>query len=251
VTTRRWLSPLALGVTACCIAAAALPQSDTLPVGAFSSLQPGAKLPEFWRPLNVAGAKNRTHYRLVEEGGVTVVRADAAAAASGLSRAIRVNADDFPILKWRWKISNVLKTSDIRAKAGDDYPARLYVMFDYPLEKLPFAERTRLRMARALHDPSLPAATLCYVWDGKAPVGTIIASSYTDRVRMIVVESGAVRVNQWLTVERDVAADFKAAFGENAPAVTAVALATDTDNTGETVTAYYGDISFYKQKVSR
>ena len=106
-------------------------------------------------------------------------------------------------------------------------------------------------MARVLHDPDLPAATLCYVWDGKAPAGTIVASSYTQRVRMVVVESGATRVNQWLAVARDVAADFKAAFGEDAPAITAVAIATDTDNTGESAVAFYGDISFSTHRVTK
>ena len=124
-------------------------------------------------------------------------------------------------------------------------------MFDYPLEKLSLGSRTALRLARALHDPKLPAATLCYVWDGKAPAGTIVPSSYTSLMRMIVVESGGARVNRWLDMERDVAADFKAAFGEEAPPVLAVAIATDTDNTGESAVAFFGDISFNKQKVSK
>jgi len=152
-------------------------------------------------------------------------------------------------------VANILKTSDIHSKAGDDYPARVYVMFDYPLEQLPFVERTKLRLARVLHDPNLPAATLCYVWDSKAPTGTMVPSSYTNLMRMIVVESGTARVNQWVDVERDVAADFRAAFGEVAsrgvPTVSAIAVATDTDNTGESAVAYFGDISFYKQKVTR
>lgn len=72
---------------------------------------------------------------------------------------------------------------------------------------------------------------------------------HTELVRIVVVESGSSRVNRWLAVERDVAADFKAAFGEEAPRVTAIAIATDTDNTSESVVAHYGDISFNKQKV--
>jgi hypothetical protein len=199
----------------------------------------------------MSSEKNSTQYKLVAESGVTVVRAESSASASGLSRIVKVNPAEYPVLTWRWKISNILKNSDIRSKAGDDYPARVYVMFDYPLEKLPFAERIKLRMARALHDPTLPAATLCYVWDSKAPAGTMVPSSYTDRVRMVVVESGTSRVNQWLAMERNVAADFKAAFGEDAPPITAVAIATDTDNTGESVVAFYGDISFYKHKVTK
>lgn len=199
--------------------------------------------------MRVSGVKNPTHYALVNDDGTTVLRAASTAAASALIHPVRVNPADYPLLRWRWKISTILKNSDIRSKKGDDYPARVYVMFDYPLEKLSFAERMKLRVARALHDPNLPAATLCYVWDGKAPAGTMVASSYTDRVRVVVVESGASRVNQWLAIERDVAADFKAAFGSDAPAVTAVAIASDTDNTGESVIAHYGDISFNKHGV--
>lgn len=226
------------------VATAAWPQTDRIVVGLFSALKPGAALPDTWKPLGVSGAKSLTQYTLVDDGGVTVVRADANASASGLMRTMRINPAETPLLRWRWKVANVLKTSDMRTKEGDDYPARVYVMFDYPLEKLPFAERTKIRLARALHDPHLPTATLCYVWDGKASVGTMVESSYTSRVRMVVVESGAARVNRWLDVQRDVAADFKAAFGEDAPPVTAIAIATDTDNTGESATAYYGNIYF-------
>ena len=226
-------------------------QTDTVPVALFSSLKQGAAFPEGWRPVGVTGAKNHTRYTLTEDSGTTVLRADATASASGLSLRIRINPAQTPILRWRWKISNILQASDIHSKSGDDYPARIYVTFDYPLEKLPFAERVKIRLIRALYDPDTPAATLCYVWDGKAPSGTIVPSSYSNRVRMVVVESGASRVNQWLAVERDVAADFKTAFGEDAPTVSAVVIATDTDNTGESVVAFYGDISFNKHGVKQ
>ncbi|MEK6594795.1 MAG: DUF3047 domain-containing protein [Pseudomonadota bacterium] len=223
---------------------------DTIIVGAFSAVRPGAALPDGWVPLGADSAKNRTRYALVDDGGATVLRAESNAAASGLSRKLRVDPVEYPLLRWRWKVSNTLKGGDVFKKEGDDYPARIYVMFDYPLEKLAAGERRKLRMARALYDPNLPAATLCYVWDSKAPSGTITPSTYTDRVRMVVVESGPARVKRWVNVERDVYRDFKAAFGEAPPAISAIAVATDTDNTGESVTAWYGDISLHKRAVS-
>jgi len=229
----------------------AVAQSDTLVVGAFSAAAPGAAQPEHWQPLNIKSAKAATRYTVVDDGGTTVLRAEADASASGLIRRMAVDPREYPLLKWRWKANNIVRTGNVYTREGDDYPARIYVMFDYPLEKLPFGERMRLRMARAFYDPDLPAATLCYVWDAKAPVGTIVASAYTNRVRLVVVESGESRVNQWLAFERDVAADFRAAFGEEPPTISAVALATDTDNTGVSVTAFYGDISFNKQIVNR
>ena len=227
----------------------AQPQVDSIAAITFSALQPGARLHETVRTIGASKSKPATRYSLVSDDGVTVLKAESHNSASGLSQAVKVDPAEHPILKWRWKVSNTLKTSDLRMKAGDDFPARIYVMFDYPLEKLPFAERTKLRLARALHDPHLPAATLCYVWDTRAPAGTVAPSPYTDRVRIVVAESGGARVNRWLDMERNVAADFRAAFGEDAPAVRAVAIATDTDNTGEMVTAHYGDIVFQKQTV--
>lgn len=251
MTIRSWRSRLAVLLVAGGAACHAWPQADALIAGAFSALKPGSALPGEWKAVGPSREARQTRYTLVEDNGATVIRAESKATASGLTRRIKVNAADYPVLRWRWKVANILTTSDLRTKEGDDYPARVYVMFDYPLEKLPFSERVKIRLARALYDPDLPAATLCYVWDGKAPAGTIAPSAYTHLVRMIVVESGASRVNQWLNVERDVAADFQAAFGEPAPPITALTIATDTDNTGESAVAFYGDISFYKQKLMK
>lgn len=245
---RHRFEPLLLVIMAAC-AGVALAVEDRVVAAVFSAAQPGTALPAGWAPLAVAGIKNRTQYTVVDDGGTTVVRAESRAAASGLSRPLRVNPAEFPWLRWRWKIDRLITNADIQTREGDDFPVRMYVMFDYPLEKLSFIERNKLRLARALFDPDLPAATLCYVWDGKAAVETIAPSAYSDRVRLIVVASGAARLGRWVDFERNVAADFRAAFGEAAPPIRAIAIATDTDNTGAYTTAYYGDISFYKQRV--
>lgn len=129
-------------------------------------------------------------------------------------------------------------------RSGDDYAARIYVMFDYPAENLSVANRLRLKMAAALYGQNLPTAALNYVWDNQHPIGTVQANTYTERARIIVLQSGAAKAGQWQTETRDLAADFRLAFGEEAPDVVAIALASDTDNTAETVTAWYGDIEF-------
>lgn len=67
---------------------------------------------------------------------------------------------------------------------------------------------------------------------------------------MIVVESGTTKLNTWVTEERNVYEDYKRAFGEEPPPISGVAIMTDTDNTGESAEAYYGDILFKKQDSS-
>jgi hypothetical protein len=87
-------------------------------------------------------------------------------------------------------------------------------------------------------------AAILYIWESHAPVGTMVPNPYSDRVMMFVVESGADKLNQWVSEEHNVLEDYKRAFGEEPPMISGVAIMTDTDNTGESATAYYGDIVF-------
>ena len=226
------------------------PPEASLRISPFSAMPPGTAFPPGWSPSSVAGVSTSTRYAIVDDGGRTVLRADATRSASGLTIGARVNPGEWPLLKWSWKVSGTVPGGKAGTRDGDDYPARLYVMFDLPLERLTFAERTRMRIARTLHGTDLPAATLCYVWDTGTAAGTVVPSAYTSRVQMIVVESGPGRVGQWVSFERDLQADFRKAFGQEAPAVSGIAVAADTDNTGGSVTAYFGDISLHKRAVS-
>ncbi len=148
------------------------------------------------------------------------------------------------VLQWRWKVSRVLETADMQDKAADDHAARVYVFFDVPLNSLSFLERNKIKLARLLAGPDVPTAALCYVWDNRHRVGYSAWSPYTQRVRKVVLQSGAAHAGQWMSEARDVAADFRAAFGFDAPAITGVAVGNDTDNTAESVSAWFGDLSF-------
>jgi hypothetical protein len=65
---------------------------------------------------------------------------------------------------------------------------------------------------------------------------------------MIVIESGSDKLNQWIAEKRDIAADYRKAFGEDPPAISGIAIMTDSDNTGESATAWYGDIIFSRKQ---
>jgi hypothetical protein len=207
----------------------------------FSSLAPGSTIAG-WQKLKPAPGATDTRYVLVEDGGRVVVRADAEAAMSGLLFEFGGVPARPGILRWRWKVEAPLSAADLATRSGDDYVARVYVLFDYPRARLPMATRARLRLLELLHGQRLPTAALNYVWDNRHPVGTLRANAYTERVRMIVVESGAGRAGRWVDEARDLRADFRQAFGEEAPSVIGIAIATDTDNTGETARAWFGDL---------
>lgn len=215
----------------------------------FSAQKSGAPV-QGWKPLTFRNIDKHTSYSLVADAGVTVLKAEARGSASGLTRdltTLNIDIRDTPILVWRWKIANLLKRGDITSKEGDDYPARLYITFRYDPEKAGIGMRMQYGMAKSLYGEYPPHAGINYVWDGKAALGTMVPNAYTDRAMMFVVESGAKRVGEWVEVERNVYEDYKRAFKEEPPPVLGIAVMTDTDQTGEMATAWYGDITLKKK----
>jgi hypothetical protein len=236
-------------VRACCgallaavatIAAAA--DGPAIDIASFSRSPPGAALPAGWQPLTFPGVPKRTGYRLVEDGGTTVLRADAHGAGSGLMRRRETDPRTHPILAWRWKVAGVVTASDARQKYGDDYAARVYVMFKHEPARVSLADRSSYALMRLFYGEDPPHAGLVYVWDNRLPPGTVLPNPYTDRVRMIVVRSGNAEAGRWLSEARNVLDDYRRAFGEEPPAIAGVAVMTDTDDTGESATAWFGDI---------
>lgn len=213
----------------------------------FSALAPGAALPAWLEPVILGGRRKHTEFALVEDEGRTVLRARAQASASGLARSIRVDPASHPLLAWRWKAVNLVARGDLSAKDGDDFALRLYVTFDLDPGALSLGDRMKISLARAFWAGRLPLAALCYVWDNRAAPGTIVRNAHTDRVRMVVADSGPTLLGRWVAHERDVAEDFKRAFGMPAPAVSGVIVSADTDNTGESTESYFGDIEFRRR----
>ena len=209
-----------------------------------ASFSSAAALPSGWRHVPLPKVERANAFRLVMDGGVQVLEVRSAGSASTLSHTVAVDPAVTPWLRWRWKVSGAVPGSDLRDKVGDDYAGRLYVFFDYDPARLPLGQRIAFYLARSIHGDALPAAALCYVWGTAQQAGTIAPNPYTDRLRMVVLESGDRRAARWVIEVRDIAADFAAAFGEPAPAVTGIAIGADTDNTGATVTVRFGDISF-------
>ncbi len=217
---------------------------ETLVIAAFSSAHAGGEFPEGWRPLTFDNIARHTRYDLVEDAGTVVVRAVSEGAASGLTRKIRFDPHRYPVVRWRWKVDTVYRKGDVTRKTGDDYPARLYITFLYDPDRAGFIERATFEAARLAYGEYPPMGAISYIWASKAPVGGVFSNPYTDRVKMIVVRSGAVEAGRWHTETRNLREDYRAAFGEDPPRVGGVAVMTDSDNTGETATAWYGDISF-------
>lgn len=169
--------------------------------------------------------EGRTLYETVRQDGRAVVRATSRGTASGLFHRRRIDLEKTPILRWTWRVDGTLGDIDERTRAGDDYSARVYVIRSHPV----FLWRSR---------------AVNYVWASARAEGETWPNAYTDASRNVAVRSGEGQARQWVEERRDVRADFLELFGESAQHVDAVAIMTDTDNTGASAVAYYGDITF-------
>ena len=169
--------------------------------------------------------EGRTAYETVRHDGRDAVRATSRGTASGLYLQRRIDLEKTPILRWWWRVDATLGEIDERTRAGDDYSARVYVIRSHPV----FLWRTR---------------AVNYVWASTMAAGETWPNAYTDSSCNVAVRSGDALAGRWIEEHRDVRADFRELFGKSVRYVDAVAIMTDTDNTGRTAVAYYGDITF-------
>ena len=214
--------------------------AGTIRIGAFSQGTPG-QIPASWEPMAL-GRTAPSSYTLVRDGGQIVIRAEARDAASGLVRRVNLDAKRYPILEWRWKAENVIESGAVDRKSGDDYAARIYVTFSYDPGDLSFGERMKYQAAKAISGGDVPLRALSYIWANQPSETDIVANPYTDWVMMVPVESGGANVGTWRSERRNLYDDYRRAFGEEPPAISGIAVMTDTDDTGATAISYYGDI---------
>ena len=211
-------------------------------IGNFSILDPAGGLPAHWEKMTFPKIERQTSYSLISDNDRTVIRAVSKASASGLIRKYNGPVQRYPWITWRWKIDHVLEKGDVSTKQGDDYAARIYVAFEFSPEGKSWWQRMSYKAANLAAGGKLPGSALNYIWANKASIGTVVSNPYTDQTKMIVLESGNGSAGQWMTENRNLLDDYRAAFGQNPPSIMGIAIMTDTDNTGESTTAYYGDI---------
>ena len=247
MTRSRTLAATAFALVAGCASAPEDRREDVvaLPyVSIFSANPPGDALPNGWRKWTLSKFKKPTEYRLVDYAGRTVVQARARSSASGLVHPLKLDPASYPWLDWRWKVSELIPGADNTKKHAEDSPVRVVVSFAGDIDTLPMADRMFYDNIRLMTGQQLPYATLMYIWENRAPKGSVIPNLHTSRIKMIVAESGREKLGAWQEVMRNVIEDYRRAFGEEPGEITAVGIMTDTDNTGENAHAYYGDIVF-------
>ena len=194
-----------------------------------------------WTHLPFPG-KRPTEFRPVRVDGRDAVAARAEASASMLRQKLRLEPQQLAGLRFSWRVPALIAGADLALRDKDDTPVRVVLAFDGDRRRLSQRDAALSELARAITGEDMPYATLMYVWSGTRAAGTVVASPRTDRIRRLVVESGAARLDRWLDYERDIRADYEHAFGEPPGALIGIAVMTDSDNTGTRTHAWYGPV---------
>ena len=193
--------------------------------------------------------KESTRYTLDKQAPVdaqglrSALRAQANSSASMLRTSLNISPEDLKRVHFSWLVPALISEADMATRQGDDSPVRLVLAFEGDRGNFSAKDAALNELTRLVTGKEMPYATLMYVWCNKRPVGSIIHNARTERIRKIVIESGPQGLKQWRNYERDIRADFEAAFGEAPGKLVGIGIMTDSDNTHSQTQAWYGKIS--------
>jgi hypothetical protein len=196
-----------------------------------------------WQHFKLPG-KRASEFEYDRKDGRDALAVQSNSSASMLRLPLQIAAADLGYLRFSWYVPELIPQADLALRDTDDSPVRVVLAFEGDRSKFSTKNALLSELARAVTGEEIPYATLMYVWCNERPAGSIVVNSRTDRVRKLVVQSGAAQIDQWLDYERDVRGDYMRVFGEAPGALVGIAIMTDTDNTQSSAKAWYGPMSF-------
>jgi hypothetical protein len=201
---------------------------------------------EDWKPFTFPKIRKYSVYTIERDGNRHYLRAESNASASAIVYKDSFNAYEYPRAQWRWKVSNVYRKGDARTKEGDDYPIRVYIMFEYDPGQAGVVEKMTYGLAKQLYGEYPPHSTLSYVWANKDDPEMIVTSPYTDRAKVVFLEKGPTKTGTWHDETVNIVEDYQKAFGTRPPTRARIAIMNDSDNTGERSVSYIEYIEVFR-----
>jgi len=135
-----------------------------------------------------------------------------------------IDLDSHGVVSWKWKVSQHPKGGDVRKGRTDDQAIQVLLAFEGKY-------------------------IISYIWDPAAPVGYTKDSSIPFLVaqKVIVLQSGEDKLDEWFEIRRDVKADFKKLYGKDAPELKGVAIQINSQHTDSKCESFLSPISFERK----
>lgn len=204
---------------------------------------------ERWSPMKFKRIRNMSTYTLdPQPDKECYVKATSNNSASWMFLDDKFNVYDYPMIRWRWKVSNVYSKGNAMTKRGDDYPLRISVMFMYDPEDPHVKKNFKYGLGKRRFGKYPPYTSLIYIWANREHEKKFIPSPYVKEYMMVPLRSGAALAGQWLEEERNILDDYREAFGTDPPAKASLAFMNDSDNTGESSESWIDWIEVYRER---
>ena len=169
--------------------------------------------------------KDQTQYMFIKEGQTHYLQATSNSSASAFYKKIKIDPENTPYLNWSWRIDTSLPELNELEKAGDDYAARVYVVFKTGITPL---------SARALN----------YVWASKVTDKRSWPNPFTEKAIMVPLRTNQDPTGSWQYEKVNIKQDILTHFGKLPKHISGIAIMTDADNSMNKAQASYGDIYF-------
>lgn len=203
---------------------------------------------DHWQPLTFPKIKRHSICTATRCEGISCLQMETSSAASALMLKQTFNVYEYSLLTWRWKVSTIYRKGNSSSKEGDDYPARLYVVFAYDPATATLGKKLRYELVKTFYGQYPPDSSISYIWDNQMTGKSFIVNAYASEARMIPVNAGPEAVNTWQEHQVDILRDYRMAFGQDPPATASLAVMSDSDNTHETATAWIQFIRLEKPR---
>jgi hypothetical protein len=227
-------------------ASPSLGEANRIAIGRFEVEKESDGSPKGWKTVTYFNTAP-TSYEVVKEGGKYVLKAEGIGTSSSLFREVKAELKDYPIISWRWKISNVIRQAIETREDRNDCAARLIVVFQAGPEEIPTWGGFKYLISRIIRKDEPVGPRIEYIWGNRIEKGRILENPEVGDSKVIVLESGERKTNRWVWEKRNLVDDYKAAFGADPGGIIALGIQTDADQSNEGVTAYYGEISLSKR----
>ncbi len=200
-----------------------------------------------WRPFLLPNKDRCTDYTIEKKGSESYLKAASSASASAIIWKKSFNVYDYPMIRWRWKIMNVYKKGDMTTKQGDDYPMRVYVLFEFKADQAAFYDKVKYDMLKQYYGEYPPQAALCYIWANREEeTGRTATSVFQTQTKLIALKGGNKNVGKWIEERVNIVSDFQKVFGVKPPPIATIGIMNDSDNTGEQSVSFLDFIEVYR-----
>ncbi len=177
----------------------------------------GQIMPPPWKLKKKSGIPDLS---LIVQGENRIIRLRSNRASFSAERKLKFSVDEYPVLSWKWMVTQLPENGDFRDSRRDDQAAQLFVMFG-------------------------KSRAIVYIWDSNAPKGMIskIRSPPFVDLRVMVLRSGPEELGEWIVERRDLRRDYDLVFGSKPiPNIKGVRIQINSQHTGSLAESFFSDL---------